>query len=335
MAKEWGGYLPLEQTLQYNDKQPLFADVEDRYVLRLNSARNAICFIMQTDTYKKIWIPLYMCLSIKETLERYDISYEVYNIDSGFNPIVDFIPEQDIILVCNYFGLKDEKYYDECVNKYGNVIFDNTQALFREPVLKGNVFNVYSYRKFVGVSDGALLIGTDICNNVYQQEYKGLDIDRSSDRASYLVKSVELTTNGAYKEYLESELHLGDIRQMSPLTKSLLRNIEYEKIAEIRLNNYSKIKSKLESYNEIHFNESDITPMCYPLYVENDGLRNSLVQKKIYVPQWWKWILDDERANSWERNVSKWLLPIPIDQRYGEEEMLELAGIIIDCLGVI
>ena len=67
--------------------------------------------------------------------------------------------EKDCVLIVNYFGLMD-KNIQKFIESYNNIniIIDNTQAFFSNPVWKDKVYNVYSCRKFIGVPDGGYLI---------------------------------------------------------------------------------------------------------------------------------------------------------------------------------
>ena len=57
-----------------------------------------------------------------------------------------------------------------------------------------------------------------------------------------------------------------------------------------------------------------------------------LIENKIYIPQWWKYILSMGVSNNFERKLSKYLLPLPIDQRYNDIDMEFIANIIIKYL---
>ena len=70
--------------------------------------------------------------------------------------------------------------------------------------------------------------------------------------------------------------------------------------------------------------------MVYPLLVEDDQLRHVLIENKIYISQWWKWVLSNNNSNDFEKKLSKYLLPLPIDQRYDLKDMEMVAAIIID-----
>lgn len=70
--------------------------------------------------------------------------------------------------------------------------------------------------------------------------------------------------------------------------------------------------------------------MVYPLLPKNRIDRKILIQMKIYIPQWWKWVINQEKATRWEIELSQSLLPLPIDHRYNEKEMQILTKIIQD-----
>ena len=61
MAEEYGGYLPFE-FIEGNEYY------QGKDVIALNCARNAIVYAVRDAQYKKLWIPFYMCESIRQTL---------------------------------------------------------------------------------------------------------------------------------------------------------------------------------------------------------------------------------------------------------------------------
>lgn len=72
--KEYGGYLSIELNLGqewYSGKD----------VLRLNCGRTAIVTAIRDAGYKKVHLPVYLCPSVKEILEKNQIEYCFYNID--------------------------------------------------------------------------------------------------------------------------------------------------------------------------------------------------------------------------------------------------------------
>lgn len=73
-------------------------------------------------------------------------------------------------------------------------------------------------------------------------------------------------------------------------------------------------------------------PLAYPLYVEDDCLRKRLIANHVFVPTYWPNVLESCGTDTLEYSFAKYLLPLPIDQRYGEEEMQTIVGIITDTL---
>lgn len=319
--KEYGGYISLEA---YG--REYYGSVPGGEVLRFNAARYAIIEAFKDGGYDKMWVPVYTCQSVIEAIERAEICFEYYNITEDFMPITPQIESEDCILITNYFGIQSEMFYKKVLSRYKNIIFDNTQSFYTKPILQKGIYNVYSPRKFFGVSDGAYLI-TDKFN--LKEAY---EIDESSERMGFLLKAVENGTNAAYQGYLASEDDLSDskVKEMSIITKTLLSNVDYEGTKRRRSDNFRFLVKQLRDINELNVDDMDIVPMVYPLLLEKNGpyFREYLVKNKVYIPQWWKWVLSNPLANGWECKLSNYLYPIPIDQRYFIEDMKEIVQII-------
>ena len=68
--------------------------------------------------------------------------------------------------------------------------------------------------------------------------------------------------------------------------------------------------------------------MVYPYLVYQERLKKHLIDNKIFVATYWpntyEWCAED----MWEYKLAKYLVPIPIDQRYGISEMDVILGVI-------
>lgn len=320
--KEYGGYLPLELR-----EQEEYFKTEEKNIYRLNCGRSAIALAVKKSNWKKIFIPIYMCYSVLEMCKRYNIPYELYHINDRLEPINVTVRENEGILIANYFGIFSDDRMNRLVEKYKNVIVDNTQSFFSRPNM--NAYNVYSCRKFIGVSDGAYLIKKNV--NCYKNR---IEKDISSDASGYLLKALDRTTNEVYPQYLRNEkvLEEKDIKEMSESTRRILKSVNYDDIMRIRVNNYNYLQKKLSDLNEFKIVMRNSIPMIYPLVIKQRNLRRKLVENKIYVSQWWKWILDKGIGNSYENDLSEFLYPLPIDQRYNEEDMEQIARIVLKIL---
>ena len=69
--------------------------------------------------------------------------------------------------------------------------------------------------------------------------------------------------------------------------------------------------------------------MVYPLVVEDDTLIQKLFVAKHFQGHWWSYICDGHPEESFEHWISRYVIPITIDQRYGKEELEYLASVIL------
>ncbi len=314
MEKEYGGYLPIE----LNNGKEYYCGLD---VMAFNCARSAIAYIVKKNDYKKIYIPFYMCESVRDRLFDYDIEIQYYHINELMRPEIESIEDFAVIMIPNYFGVSNHDR--DMMNQYKHIILDNTQAFFQEPIMGQNIYNIYSCRKFIGVCDGAYLVGS----NVKKEDLRPYE----PQFAGYMFDSITYGTNKMYEMSLKNEeqLEKSDIYGMSQLSQRILAGADYQEIIAKRRRNFLCIHEQLGDINElpVDLGESCV-PMVYPFLCKNEYLRKNLIDNKIYVPQWWKYILEESGANEYEKYLCKYLLPLPIDQRYGIDDMKQIIHII-------
>ncbi len=295
-------------------------------VVRLNAARAGIFHACMLYNVRKIYIPYYQCPTVTTFLLKKNIEIVYYNIDTEFKPLVDSNESDSAFLLVNYFGILSTVFINSTAANYKNVIVDNSPAFYSTP--SPNCFSIYSPRKFFGVPDGCYVIGDKTQNNslTYPHDY-------SSDSAVFLFKRIEKGCNAVYAERMKNEERIdnADILQMSGLTKALLANINYTEIAEIRKRNFlyaHELYKEVNLINPLQFIDESCVPMVYPLIIENSEIVKYLAENKIYTGRWWNSVLKMVDTNSVEANLSKFMIPLPIDQRYSETEIRYVAELI-------
>jgi len=215
----------------------------------------------------------------------------------------------------------------ELAMRYKNVIVDNSQGFFAKEITK--CMNVYSTRKFVGVPDGAYLLGKDATK--YVDEYQ---LDYSSDTSLFLLQRIEYGCEGrSYESRVRNEERLdnSDIKRMSKLTHTILDGIDYKFIIKKRRDNFNIARSLFDSMNRLSIDnlcDEACVPMVYPLVIEQKGLIDILIKEKMYQGRWWDYLLKDMKEDTFEYYLSNFMIPITIDQRYGEEELYYMYQII-------
>lgn len=321
MDKSIGGYFELE----LDDKK---IDIHQFASLSLNTGRNCLEYILRTRKYSRIYLPYFVCEAVLEPIIKIGLLYTFYELDSKLNPICNMkLNDDEVILYVNYFGLKQNMVNQLISNPlFSNIIVDNSQAFYAEPIIGNNIDTFYSARKFFGVSDGAYLYTNETSLKVAQTS-------ESFDTSIHLLKRIELGAQAGFDDYQLHEQLLGSqpIMRISNLTKKIMCSIDYKKIKEKRRSNYSFLENKLSSLNKLSLNlEIDSVPMAYPYYTDNLELRSKLIRNKIFVAKYWPNISKWSEGNRNGVTLSEHIIPLPIDQRYGNDEMEYIIKIIKD-----
>ena len=304
--REIGGYFGLEEFSNKEYHSDLIA---------LNLARNALLYLLKARNINKLYIPYYLCDSIKGVCEKYGYAFDYYNINTSFLPEFSAaLGETEYLYIVNYFGQIDDDMILKFKERYSNIIIDNAHAFFQKPV--AGIDTIYSCRKFFGVPYGAYLSTT------LKMDLK-LDIDVSKDRMTHQLGRYETLASNYYPHFLRHEESLNDepLKYMSKLTHNILRAIDYDRVKRVRNDNYAYLDKMLGSLNKLKLTIPD-GAFAYPLLIDNGmSIKKTLAEKKIYIPTLWPNVLIDTPEESIEQEYAKNILSLPCDQRYGINEM--------------
>ena len=309
-----GGYFGLEiqqKGSYYND------------LIALNSGRNAFEYILRARKCRHIYIPYYTCDVLLEPIHKLNIPYEFYSVNERLEPeTLAGININSSFLYTNYFGLKSA-YIKKLTAFLPNLIIDAAQAFFDLPLPGMDTF--YSPRKFFGLPDG----GYVSCDIKLPDDFEE---DHSVDRVFHLVNRIDQSAEKGYAAFKISDASLCNqpIKKMSKFTIALLKGIDYPLCLNNRNENFRFLHSRLKDKNVFQWlNEESVNgPMIYPFYTVDKGLRKKLIENKIYVATYWPNIPGWVKEDSLEYNLNQYLLPLPIDHRYGKTEMEKIIAVI-------
>lgn len=306
MLREIGGYIEFET---YHGS--LFHDE----AIKLNYARYCLEYVLEKKKIKKILIPKLLCNSVADVCKKQNVEICYYSVGIDFLPI-DVQPQDDEwIYLVNYYGQLENDIIRHYKSTFGGrIILDNVQAFFRKPI--EGIDTIYTCRKYFGVPDGAFLYMGDWCDTELEQDF-------SSEKMSYILGRYEQDASNFYPLYVASEetiSHCGK-KRMSALTENILRSLDYEQIKKRRKENYDYLFEEFKGINKLQLNKIDDAYM-YPLYInEGSYIRKQLQDIKIYVPIIWPDLFARCSENELEYDMAKNILPLPIDHRYGLDDM--------------
>lgn len=308
--KEIGGYFELElnRGSEYHNS-----------AISLNLGRTAFEYLLRSKKIHKVFLPFYTCDVMLEPVKKTGTVYEYYHIDNYLEPVFDYtlLRSTDYFLYTNYFGLKD-KFIEELAKKVPNLIIDNSQAFFAKPITRVDTF--YSPRKFFGVPDGGYLYMEGVSDLEFPQ-------DSSLERFKHLLKRVEFGAEVGYEDFKANDISFinNPIMRMSKLTKALLCNIDYEFAKRKRVENFLFLHDHLSKSNELQIKlVGESVPMVYPFLTNKYNIKRELLKNKIYVATYWPNVIKNNKKGEVEYYLAERIVCLPIDHRYGIEEMKEI-----------
>jgi hypothetical protein len=143
-----------------------------------------------------------------------------------------------------------------------------------------------------------------------------------------LLKRLDLGSSFGYGDFCANEdlFKNEPIKKMSRLTQTILESIDYMQYRKKRLINFDILHRGLSASNRFPIDLSnEDAPMVYPYLADRVGLREKLIQNKIYTATYWLGVNKDCREDIYSTH----LVPLPMDHRYGADDMeriLEIVG---------
>jgi len=235
------------------------------------------------------------------------------------------IGTDDWLVYVNYFGICNKKV-EGVLQRFppGQIVLDYSQSFFAPPVNEA-LATIYSPRKFFGVPDGGMLISR-VPVSLPEERDTG-----SFGRMSHLMRRLGECPEAGYAEYQHSEESLTECepKRMSRLTERILSSIDFDHARKTREENFLFLHERLGEVNQLSLDTSSITaPLCYPFLTHDTDLRRRLIDNRVFVATYWTDAIG-RVSDEWAEKMVRNLLPLPIDQRYGQKDMERLVSVII------
>ncbi len=297
------------------------------------------------------YLPAYLCHSILKPFKELNLKVKFYTHKHPLKPILDKNIKNSLIYFIDYFGTEPifNKNILNLLDKENIVILDITHSIFNRSRFKiehENLYLVSSLRKVFPIPDGGVLYYTNSAFKVkksFPEGYENMleamvlktmylkNYERIISKDANKLKNLFLVMYKNYEVNKDSEpIQLQDIPFISLY---ILRKINISYITRKRFENLKFMYSNIHNKKYFLFNLDDIkSPFTLPLIFESEEERNRvkklLIEKDIYPPIHWDLEGIIPKNYSYEHELSKRILSIPIDQRYGKKEMSKVANIL-------
>lgn len=358
MQREIGSNFWLNPNEKYGDiplgSPEIFGCMGTDYVW-LSTGRSAIKFVIKTienrnpNIRKTVLLPPFTCHTVIEPFEDagYDICF--YPVEKNLATTSDAIRQAvtkhnaTIVLFHRYFGFDTIKEVDnlcdELKKKGIYSIEDCTQCLYSGFKKSDADFFIGSIRKWTGTPDGGFVVSRKgLLNNKPYKEDK--DLEDAKLRASY-AKYRFLFENKGEKfdfllQYREAENILASQKDFYLICKTSVKvqsNLNRVNLKKKRRDNWEEL------YRQIVWNDdisplfsimgTDVVPLYFPVMIsDRSPFQSYLAQNDIFAPVVWPKPDGQPLVCEGAENAYQHLLCIPIDQRYGKDDMQRIAEII-------
>ncbi len=320
MRREIGGYLELERF-----SGPMLHEGD----IALNCGRSCLEYLIELRGIRVIWLPDFLCSSVSGLCRKVGVEVKEYRVSAGFKPASDIeVGRGEWLYLVDYYGQLTKADVESALGVAdGRLIVDESQGYYREPW--GYADTLYTCRKWFGVADGAFLHTHDGA-----RLGRELPHSESHDRMGFVLGRFERAAGEYFAESKANNARFAEepMADMSGLTMNLLHAFDYEAAKVRRLANWEVLNDALGPRNRLALARPEV-PFMYPyMACDADGVRGRMAAEGVYIPMLWPNVPDDPCAGSDAVAYSKNILPLPVDQRYGAEDMKTVLEVLTRCL---
>lgn len=318
-AREIGGYFELERF-----RGPVYHGG----AVALNCGRGALAYLVELRGIRAMWVPDWVCASVTDLLEREGVDVRLYRVGRDMLPAYDFaVAPGEWMLLMDYYGqLRPADVGRALAHSGGRLAVDETQGFFRAPWRGADT--LYTCRKWFGVADGGYLATRDGA-----RLDRELPRDESRGRMGFVLGRLERGAGEFYAEAGENNASFASepAKLMSAVTEDILRAVDYADVAERRRANWRALHAALGESNGLRLAEPE-APFMYPYMVDGaQQVRRRLIAAGVFVPVLWPDLPGGLPEGSVARELSGSILPLPVDQRYGGDEMDYMLEVLSGC----
>lgn len=310
------------------------------------------------DIKKCCLMPGYMCDSVFLPFRHRGWELVFYSVDRDllsygeelFRLALEYDP--GLIMIHPYYGTdtcKELRVHLRALRKSGiYVMEDVTQSYYCSEGGKDADFVVGSLRKWYAVPDGGfvaadLLLAEDVLEEgeTYARErltpltekWKYLHdetLDKMTGKERQERKKPFLNKNRGLEEELDD---YNGIRRMSSLSGAILTETDEAAAAAKRTENHAFLYEKTKDMKRLRpilQKQEGVSPLYFPVYAkEREELQNFLRERDIYAPVLWPLGAENRNALMGDEDyIYRHMLALPVDQRYGIEEMERIGGVL-------
>ncbi len=279
--------------------------------------RHAITALCRSVRPRRVWLPRFMCHSVKQAFENEGVVLMPYALNERLLPQQTDPDEQDVVLLFNYFGLQAHRsdFLAQVDAWRGlHLLVDNTHSFGLDNQFPG-VFSCVSPRKFLPVTDGGIAYDPA---GWLSKAHMPSATDASWQRMGWLFRAWEDGGRGpSYADYAQArdQLRQTPYSGMSPATAFWLDLIDVQTWLALRQGHYQTLAAQVPChplFSDFRHG-SDFSPIGYPVHVPHAGqAQAALARHKVFAVRYWPELETSPALNAMEKELLQHLLFIPL-----------------------
>ena len=129
-----------------------------------------------------------------------------------------------------------------------------------------------------------------------------------------------------YRDFQHDDEQISNcqLSRMSAISRGIFASVDFESIKQKRRDNFAILHNVLGQTNKlaIPFMDQFECPLVYPYWIENGKeLKKKLISKSIFVATYWPNVFEWCKSEDLEFELASDVVCIPVDQRYGNDDM--------------
>lgn len=311
-------------------------------------ARHALASLLSalSDRQPKLWLPSYFCGEVTQFCRQWCELREYRDDPRWSEPDwATLAPApHDIVLAVDYFGIRDGFAWRNWRDRNQCILLEDfTHDPFSAwSGISSADYALASLRKTLPVPDGAILWsprGSALPQRPTERAWNGsaLKFAAMLRKAQYLQGHGDVAEKQSFRSLQaqgENLMRTSPVSSVSPYSYALLRDgfpAVWRQQRELNIRCLLARLSDLESAELLFRAWPDgsvpfAVALIFSSPVERDDWQAHLIQHQIYCPVHWPCSTDQAHA----LGLSSRILSLPVDQRYGQQDMDRLADILLE-----
>lgn len=300
------------------------------------NARAALAHLLSALSIRRVWLPAYVCAEPAQAAARDGREVRFYPVGGGLSPDPDVLAKLlrpgDAVLGVDYFGARVPGL-PELAPRFPDVVWiqDRAQALWPDAQPWGDHL-LYSPRKVLGAPDGGVLVSR---TPLPAPDWAEPPDPRLAEPARMRAEDPQGVDNDAwFPLYRAAEAAMScELRPMSAAARAVVEAADTAALAGRRRRNAELLYAQVGEAALLPAGRLlPAAPLGVPVLTEDAGVTSArMAAARIFCARHWAELPSPPDQFPAEHALSRRLLTLPCDHRYGDEDMARVAAAFRAC----